>query len=449
MVRFMRTVAPSRAWRLALCAVLCLPMLSCGGDGSTGSTGVTTSNGGSTGLSSGSSGSSGSGSSSGSSGSSGSSAPTGPNVASVVVNGGPSSTSPDVNTLFTTVTVCAPGSTTNCQTIDNIQVDTGSWGLRILAPVLTISLPLQMASDGGTLVECAAFADGYSWGPVALANVQVSGESASSVPVQVIGSADFTNVPANCSSIGPPEDTVATFGANGVLGVGVFAQDCGAGCTTVVDNQFYYSCTSSSVQCEPTTVPSLASQVTNPISLFPTDNNGVIIQLPSVAANGAATVLGYMIFGVDTETNNASGSQAVLTVDPTAGDFTTVFNSQNLTTSFLDTGSNGLFFLSSINQCGTNLANFYCPTSTMSLSAVLQGQNGTSVAASFSVGDAETLNDSITAAPMLAGTFPTSFPGSEASTTFDWGLPFYFGRTVYTVIEGDTTKVGTGPYVAF
>jgi hypothetical protein len=336
-------------------------------------------------------------------------------------------------------------------------VDTGSYGLRILAPVLTITLPMQMTSGGGTLVECTAFADGYSWGPVATANVQVSGESASSVPVQVIGSANFTNVPAACSGIGPAEDTVATFGANGVLGVGVFAQDCGPGCTTVVDNQFYYSCTSDSVQCEPTTVPSLTSQVTNPIALFPTDNNGVIIQLPSVAAAGAATVSGYMIFGVDTETNNKSGSQTILTVDPTVGDFTTVFNSQNLTTSFLDTGSNGLFFLSSINQCGPNLADFYCPTSTMSLSATLQGQNGTSVTESFSVGDAETLNDNITAAPTLAGTFPTTVPvpGSgtstsfDASTTFDWGLPFYFGRTVYTVIEGDTTKVGTGPYVAF
>jgi Protein of unknown function (DUF3443) len=423
-------------------------MLSCGGDGSTGSTGVTGNDGGSTGLSTSTGSGSGSGTS-GSSGSSGSSAPSGPNVASVVVNGGPSSTSPDINTLFTTVTVCAPGSTTNCQTIDNIQVDTGSYGLRILAPVLTITLPLQTTSGGGTLVECTAFADGYSWGPVATADVQVSGESASSVPVQVIGSASFPNVPADCSGMGSAEDTVAAFGANGVLGVGVFAQDCGAGCTTVVDNQVYYSCTSSSAQCGPTTVPSLAIEVTNPITMFPTDNNGVIIQLPSVAADGAATVLGYMIFGVDTETNNASGTQTILTVDSTFGDFTTVFNGQNLTTSFLDTGSNGLFFMSSITLCGSNLADFYCPTSAMSLTAVLQGQNGTSVSEPFSVGDAETLTDNITAAPTLAGTFPSSFPGSDASTTFDWGLPFYFGRTVYTVIEGETTKVGTGPYVAF
>jgi hypothetical protein len=405
-------------------------MLSCGGDGS---------GGGSTGLSSGSTGSTGSG------GSSGSSAPTGPNVVSVVVNGGPTSTSPDVNTLFTTVTVCVPGSTTNCQTIDNIQVDTGSYGLRILAPVLTISLPVQLASNGNSLVECTAFADGYSWGPVALADVQVSGESASSVPVQVIGSANFTNVPAECSSVGMAEDTVAAFGANGIIGIGVFAQDCGPGCTTAVDNGVYYSCTSGSVQCEPTTVPSLSSQVTNPIALFPTDNNGVIIQLPSVPVGGAATASGYMIFGIDTQTNNKSGSQTILTVDPALGDFTTVFNGQSLTQSFLDTGSNGLFFDdSSITACAeSGFTDFYCPTSTLDLSATLQGQNGTSVSESFSVGDAETLNGDFTAAPTLAGTFPSS------AQTFDWGLPFYFGRTVYTAIEGATTAVGTGPYVAF
>ena len=430
MMRFMRTVAPSRAWRLALCAVLCLPMLSCGGDGS---------GGGSTGLSSGS----------GGSGSPGTPAPTGPNVASVVVNGGPTSSSPDVNTLFTTVTVCVPG-TTNCQTIDNIQVDTGSYGLRILAPVLTISLPVQTASDGSSLVECTAFADGYSWGPVALADVQVSGESASSVPVQVIGSANFTNVPANCSSVGPAEDTVAAFGANGIIGIGVFAQDCGAGCATVVDNQVYYSCPSGSVQCQPTTV-ALTSQVPNPITSFPTDNNGAIVRLPSVAADGAATVSGYMIFGVDTQTNNSSGSQTLLTLDSTTGDFTTFFNGHSLTTSFLDTGSNGLFFDTSIDTsitpCPANggFADFYCPTSTLDRSAMLQGQNGTLVSETFSVGDAQTLSGNVTAAPTLAGIFK----GADAATTFDWGLPFYFGRSVYTVIEGKTTKAGTGPYVAF
>jgi len=415
MVRIAILGTPARAWRFGVCAVLCLPALSCGG-----------------------------GSGGGASFASGGSTPTGANVADIVVDAGPTSTSPDVNTLFTTVTLCVPGSTTSCQTIDHIQVDTASYGLRILAPVLTLSLPVQATAGGGSLLECTGFVDGYSWGPVALADVQISGESASSVPVQVIGDAKFTSVPADCSSIGPAEDTVAAFGANGILGIGVFAQDCGPNCASTAVPGTYYACTST--LCQATTVL-LATQVQNPVTLFATDSNGVVIQLPSVPDQGAATVKGFLIFGIDTQTNNKSGSQAVLTVDPNNGYFTTVFNGQSLTQSFLDTGSNGLYFNDTgLAQCAqSNFAKFYCPASPQTLSAVLQGQNGMSSSVNFTVDNAETLGangPSFVAFPTLAGTYPTS-------ETFDWGLPFYYGRTVYTAIENSATAVGTGPYVAF
>jgi hypothetical protein len=415
MIRLAPMGTPSRAWRFGLCAALCWPVLSCGGGG-------------------------------GGSGSfaPGSSTPTGSNVVGVVVDAGPTSASPDVNTLFTTVTVCVPGSTTNCQIIDHIQVDTASYGLRILAPVLTLSLPVQTTATGASLLECTQFADGYSWGPVALADVQISGESAGSVPVQVIGDANFTTVPADCSSIGRAEDTVAAFGANGILGVGVFAQDCGPGCVSTAVPATYYACTAT--LCQATTV-SLASQVQNPVTLFTKDNNGVVIQLPSVAAQGAATVTGFLIFGIDTQSNNKSGNQTVLTVDPNFGDFTTLFNGQSLTRSFFDTGSNGLYFTDTgLTQCtATNFTTFYCPASPQGLSAVLQGQNGMSASVDFTVGNAETLgrnNPSLVAFATLAGTYPTA-------DTFDWGLPFYYGRTVYTAVEKAATAVGTGPYVAF
>ncbi|MBS1228286.1 MAG: hypothetical protein H6R17_1563 [Proteobacteria bacterium] len=32
---------------------------------------------------------------------------------------------------------------------------------------------------------------------------------------------------------------------------------------------------------------------------------------------------------------------------------------------------------------------------------------------------------------------------------FDWGLPFFFGRRVFTAIEGRSTPGGNGPYVAY
>src|SRR5882762_9426843 len=68
-----------------------------------------------------------------------------PNVQAVTVDSGPSgiagTSNPAVNTLYTTITICVPGTST-CQQIDHIQVDTGSSGLRIISTVLTLSLPL-------------------------------------------------------------------------------------------------------------------------------------------------------------------------------------------------------------------------------------------------------------------------------------------------------------------
>jgi hypothetical protein len=377
--------------------------------------------------------------------------PAASNVVSVVVDAGPTNSS--LNTLFTTVTVCVPGSTTQCQSIDHIQVDTGSSGLRLLAPVLSLTLPVQLATDGNSLVECTQFVDGYSWGPVTLADVQVSGEAASSLPVQVIGDSRFTVIPTDCSTTGPAENTVADFGANGILGIGVFAQDCGSRCAGSVDNTFYYSCAATA--CVGTTA-SLTTQVLNPVPLFAKDNNGTIIQLPSVAAQGALTLTGSLIFGIDTQTNNASGGVTVLSVDPNLGHFTTVFNGTTFDQSLIDSGSNGLFFtdsaLQALKECpAPNDAGFYCPASTMSFTATLTGTtstggSGASTTASFSVASAQMLstdNPTFTVFPTLAGTFPSS------ADTFDWGLPFYYGRRVLTAVETGTTAVGAGPYFAF
>jgi hypothetical protein len=313
---------------------------------------------------------------------------------------------------------------------------------------LTLTLPASTASDGNSLVECTQFVDGYSWGPVATADMTIGGESASSLPVQVIGSSSFPNVPAACSSIGPEEDTVTQFGANGLIGIGVFAQDCGAGCASSADNGFYYSC--SATACTQIAAP-LNTQVLNPIPLFATDNNGTIIDLPSVADPGAATLTGSLIFGIDTESNNASGTQTVLDVDPNFGEFTTVFGgaSAPLTASFLDTGSNGLYFNDTgLAQCtSSDYMNFYCPATSQNFSATLQGASGAgSASVSFTVGNAETVgadDPTYLVLPTLAGTYGGNTP------TFDWGLPFYYGRRVATAIQGYTTSAGTGPYVAF
>jgi hypothetical protein len=403
-----------RAARTACGAVICMLAISCGGGDADGD----------------------------SSGQNGQPTPSGSNVATAVVDAGPNNNG--VNTLFVSVKVCVPGSTTACQTIDNVEVDTASYGLRILSSVLTLNLPVETLSSGESLVECTNFVQGYAWGPVALATVQVAGETASSVPVQIIGDGNFTAVPQTCADVGKAVDTVAAFGANAILGIGPFVPDCGSACADAAPVAAYYACSDAST-CAPTAVP-VTQQVQNPVSSFATDNNGEIIQLPSVPAGGEATVTGYIIFGIDTESNNASGTETVLTVDD-YDDLTATFNGQSLPQSFIDSGTNGIYFndsdLPTCSQSG--LSDFYCPSATESFSATLTGNNGVTASVQFNIANAVTLfdNSTFTAYDDLGGTYPGS------TMTLDFGLPFYYGRRVATAIEGNTTKVGTGPYFAF
>jgi Protein of unknown function (DUF3443) len=407
-----------RGFKLGFCAALCLSAAACGGgDGA---------------------------------GSNGGGPPPPPaqtnNTASVIVDAGPSNAS--VNTLFTSVTICVPGSTTNCQTIDHIQVDTGSYGLRVLAPILTLTLPIEKLTNGNSLGECTQFVDGFSWGPIVTADIQIAGETAHSVPVQSIGDSRLATIPAGCSGTGgTEEDTVSTFGANGILGIGPFELDC-ADCDTATHG-LYYACAAS---CTDTTVPA-DQQVPNPVTHFAADNNGSIIVLPSVAAGGASNVTGSLIFGIDTQTDNASGTQTVLTVDDDA-ELLMTFNGQTLGNSFIDSGSNGIYFNdTSIATCTappndptSQIVNFYCPANTLNLEVSIQGMNGVMANnLTFGVGNTETmLNSNFDAYPQLAGTIPAGNAG-----TFDYGLPFFYGKRVAVAVEGAMTAVGTGPYIAF
>jgi len=362
------------------------------------------------------------------------------NTQAVIVEKGPGGF---VNILYTTVTICAPGASSNCQTIDHIQVDTGSSGLRIIGSALSPALALRQQTDasGNPIVECTQFVDGFSWGPVKIADVRLAGEVASSAPIQVIGDPAFAAVPPSCANTGPPENTAEAFGANGVLGVGLFIEDCGGACAQSAIPGTYYVCAAS---CQPARI-ALAQQVQNPVALFATDNNGVIIMLPSIPATGAASASGSLVFGIGTQANNAATAVTVLGTDPNTGLITTVLNNQTYTGSYIDSGANLFSFGSStLPPCRPQNADFYCPATLQNLTATLRGTNGASANVNFSVGNAETL----VADPTLYAFNDLAGRNSDPAS-FAWGLPFFFGRSVYTAIEGRSTPVGPGPYYAF
>jgi hypothetical protein len=369
----------------------------------------------------------------------------GANVAPIVVNSGPAASvgSPYANGAFATVTVCVPGTST-CQAIDGVLVDTGSTGLRILSSALTsVTLPQQKAASGDPVVECFPFVIGYTWGPVETADVEVASEKASSVPIQVLSDSDYTP-PTACSSLGTSSDTLANLGANGIIGVGLFTQDCGSYCEAVQtapgNINLYYECSSTS-SCTPVG-ESLAQQVLNPVSLFTTDNNGVIIELPAVSG-GAPSVSGSLVFGIGTESNNGLAGATVYTAD-SSGNFTTTCSSPCTGTTgtapypgFIDSGSNGYYFLDDTvtgvpPTCSDNMS-FYCPSSTVTVTATNEGVNQASGSVSFQVANADTLfsNSADFAYGDLGGTFDTPL-------SFDFGLPFFFGRNVFTGLQNTT-----------
>lgn len=360
------------------------------------------------------------------------------NVMTVAVNGGLNGNY--INGPFVSVTICSPGTST-CKTINNILLDTGASGLRIFKSLLT-DIPLtQVTSGAGSLANCINYVDGSAeWGAVQRADVILGNEAAVNVPIQIIDPT-FGTSPSQIQSLcGNPDTIPSATGFNGILGAGLFKQDCGSDCVSASNKGMYYSCRGS--VCNPTTVP-LSNQVQNPVSLLLVDNNGMIVQLPSVPLGGAASVDGKLFLGIDTRLNNPSSGAMMYPADPTYGEFITVFNGSIYSDSFIDSGSNGLFFNAGSPTDLITCSGWYCNDPTLSLSATTKGYTGSpSGVVSFQIGDASALLSSSNPNLVfieLGGTY----------TSFDWGLPFFLGRNVYVGIEGKTSSLGTGPYWAY
>ena len=374
---------------------------------------------------------------------------TGDNVLSITVNGSlcsPATSAAYINKPCVSVTVCNPGSASVCQTINDILLDTGSYGLRIFRSVLSPALSFTpVASGSGALAECVQFVDGSAeWGPVQMARVKLASEPTVTVPLQVIDPG-FANISTSLTStICPGADpNPAAAGFNGILGVGVFAEDCGPACVNSAVNGMYFSCSGSA--CTGTTA-ALSDQVQNPVALLPQDNNGVIVMLPGIPASGALWATGSLVLGIGTQANNMPSGVTAYPTDQ-FGEFTTVIGGSTISyVGFVDSGSNGLFFTapsaSQLPDCSTFNAGWFCPPSFVTLSATNTGATGSpSGAVPFQIGNFNVL--------VTSPNYAFANVGGSAPGMFDWGLPFHFGRSVYMGIEGRGSSLGLGPYVAY
>jgi len=346
-----------------------------------------------------------------------------------------------INIPTVNVKICAPG-TSNCQVVNNVLVDTASYGLRLVSSALSSgvlnNLP-QTTSGGAPVAECGTFVSSFTWGSVRTVDLSIGTEQARSLPVQIIGDLGTTGVPGSCTNGSTPANTAADLGANGILGIGPAPVDCGPTCATSTLHNNYYACPSGNSSCAVALVP-VAQQVANPVHHFATDNNGVIVQMPNISNSGQGSATGLLTFGIGTQSNNALGASTVLT-STSGGDVSTTFLGNNVA-AFFDTGSNAYFFNDSKQTpCSVN-KDFYCPASAATYTATLTGQNGATGGVSMLVQNADTLfsNPSTFAFNDIAGPY--------SLTSLDLGMPHFYGKTIYFGMDR-TLAGGQQPYVAF
>ena len=395
------------------------------------------------------------------------------NTATVTLDAGPAALNTGAgaytafNEPYVSVTICAPGSTGNCQTIDHVILDTGSVGLRIIKPVLNAgllaALPTESDASGNAVGECYQYVNSYAFGSVRNADFSIAGEKVANMPFQAIGDGGtFASVPASCSSGGGTAiQTVQDFGANGIIGIGTTTTDCGSYCTVNGGSAgaIYYDCPSGgcgAIIGRAANASAPFQQLPNPVAAFPSDNNGTILSLPAVAQRGATSLTGTVTFGIGTQADNSLTAATVLPITTSASRLgpavlTATYNGKALTQSFLDSGSNDYFFIdTSLNPCtDPSLIAFYCPGVPTPLSPLLTATNGTNASGAFELYSPLDVAGTSTVAPGL-GVNPTLVkPPLPFANSFDFGVPFFFGRTVFTAIEGRPAGGIGGPYVAF
>jgi Protein of unknown function (DUF3443) len=370
------------------------------------------------------------------------------NVVPLVIDSGPNK----ATSLrpFISVTLCAPGDPSNCQTIDHVMVDTGSSGLHIASSVINAKLKqaLKPIADpkmsGNVLALCEQYVTSFNWGSLVSADVKIGGETAAAVPTQLQDDPNFTNVPADCSDGHGSQSNSdpALAGVNGLIGASLDG----------VDNGSYYSCPAAG--CIGTELnAAVATPSVSPQTRFAVDNNGVIMDLPAVAVPGVTTLTGSMTFGIGTQTNNQLQGVSAK-VYPIAGSLIgnallkTTFGGRDYGYTFIDSGSPYYSFntpdVALLPQCPSNLASygggFYCPSSAVALSAVITGNNGAvSAPMDFSIGNAEQILSTNNAA--LNGLGSVSFDGG-ALNVFDWPLQFFYGRRLYFSVNDGKTTIG-------
>lgn len=355
------------------------------------------------------------------------------NVLSVLVGPNASFKSEtNLNNPRVTVTVCVPGKS-DCIDIPDVRLDTGSIGLRVLKTAIPFALPSVAREKESEVAECEIFSKHSAWGTIRSADVILGHERAPSVPIQVLDPTFHSNLKTCEGAYQGPLDLQG----NGILGVAPEALDCGHDCAKFGDYELYYNC--SQDKCI-RIAPDTSITVTNPVTRMPKDNNGVIVQFPSLPPEGLKQITGKLILGIGTKDNNRI-EPGVRTLRTDKESFFSIRWKGKVRKVMVDTGSSAWYLPGSAEfPACREYAWMACPRSPYTFKTTLIGTDHTQIPFSF-----------VIAAPARFDQFAMNFgiPGFPAEEDFVFGLPFFYGRRVYLINDGAYSPLGKGPLVGF
>lgn len=342
------------------------------------------------------------------------------------------------NRLTVSVTVCEPR-TDRCATIDDVMVDKGSTGLRLEASAVPsfLRLPAFSGAEGKPLAECLRFVHDDAWGRLVRADLHMGGMVAADLPIQIIAD-DGRSQPTTC----PVSTTKAT--SNGTLGIGPHRFDCQGTCEQDFDHPGVFVQEGSMWSAVRGSVPP-ESRVPNPVSRFGEHGNGVIIDLPAAPDEGADQVVGTLVFGVGTAPNSRLGAAKVIKLDG-RGRFTTVYGGKTYADAYIDSGTEtNILTDDGLPRCA-GMSWAFCVSPIRALFATMIGADGAQAEVAFRIGDYRAAMD------RRVGAWDGFAEAAEhSSKTFVWGAPFFLGRRVSVVQDGQAVPgvdKAVGPFYA-
>lgn len=347
-----------------------------------------------------------------------------------------------INTMYISVTLCKDSTGVRCETIDNIILDTGSFGLKINRSALTESFITTLSkvklNDDQMIYACNTFGSGYVFASEYYASLNLANSYTNNVVVQIIENSPTAEIPDSCLAKGPFDD-FSNFGANGIIGVN-------PALTLANDSILMYKKNIKGIYesltfAEESQIPILNQ---NPLTSFKNNNNGFVISIPQVIQNTNTNVIGEMVLGINTAQNNQLTNQTNIvkasesnlsTVCNSACFYSQINNPESTIPAVFDSGTNGWVFISNtIPQCIYG----YCPDQPVIWSSMVYSYNFASNE-SYQVTAIITPDETYDGQDLSFSVMPHWGYYNYNNETL-YGSPFFFGKNVYVIFPIKTNQ---------